>query len=87
MCEKVLEGEGRLKYVLYGALIVAVAFVTIMAYLAYFDGNPGGQMGEVSVWDGLVSVFGLRAHNPRVRPGTIAIAYSGDILGSLAPCG
>ncbi len=76
-----------MKYLLYGSLIVSVAFVTIMAYLLYFDGNPGGQMGAVSVWDGLVSVFGRKAHSPRVRPGKIAIAYSGDILGSLAPCG
>jgi 2',3'-cyclic-nucleotide 2'-phosphodiesterase (5'-nucleotidase family) len=81
----------KLKVVLYGLLGLSIVFVAVMAYLALGTGSGGKVLGShASV------VEATRAARPAQsaagttvsgKGGRITLAYTGDIAGSLQPCG
>ena len=80
------------KYFLYGFIGVAALAVGVMAYLVYFADSAPGRAGarDSSVLDSPRA--SAAAHPDRGKaysgkPGRLAIAYAGDVTGSLGPCG
>jgi hypothetical protein len=74
----------KLRFLLYGFVGLAALFVAVMAYLVYFGDAPDGaglfDSGSLTrLAGGSGTVSGKR--------GKLTIAYTGDIVGSLDPCG
>ena len=82
----------KLKHVIYAVFALAIVFVSVAGYLVYSE-RSGPEVSSVSG-----SVLGTQTGAPspiipdRAKPvsgkgGKLIIAYSGDMRGSLDPCG
>jgi hypothetical protein len=75
----------KLRFVLYGFVGLAALFVAVMAYLVYFGDGPDGA----GLFDAgsVVRRLGGGSGTVSGKRGKLTIAYTGDIVGSLDPCG
>ena len=77
----------------YFLLAATAVFAGVMAYLAYFDSSSDSS-GTATLREKLAATGAALADavRPQTRtiphkPGKLVVAYSGDIVGSLDPCG
>jgi hypothetical protein len=75
----------KLRVLLYGFVGLAALFVGIMAYLVYFGDSSGGA----GLFDSssVTRRLGGGSRTVSGKGGKLTIAYTGDIAGSLDPCG
>lgn len=71
----------KFKTVIYSVFVISILFAGTMVYLIYFGGSGGTSASSESE---LVADTGRSAAG---KEGKLLIAYSGDLLGSLVPCG
>lgn len=76
----------RPRHLLYGFIAIAAGFAGVMAYLLYSAGAEGGGAARPAAAARLLERIAFRGSRA-VRPGKLTIAYTGDIKGSLGPCG
>lgn len=83
----------KLKYFLYGFLGLSVIFLAAMFYLLYFKAPSGApsflSTGSVFSEPAKRAASVVRDQGATVsgKSGKLVIAYAGDIVGSLDPCG
>ena len=75
----------KLRFLLYGFVGLAALFVAVMVYLVYFGDAPDGA----GLFDsgGIAQQLGGGSRTVSGKRGKLTIAYTGDITGSLDPCG
>jgi hypothetical protein len=82
----------KLKYALYALLFLAVGFAGVTAYLFYFASADAGRSWDRDESAGTESSprgFAVRdrAQTASGTGGSVLIAYAGDIMGNMDPCG
>ncbi len=67
----------KFRYAAYGLLALATVFAAVAGYLFYFQGGRESR----------VLPQAQEKHPRPVKAGRIVIAYAGDLMGNLDPCG
>lgn len=75
----------KLRLLLYGFVGLAAMFVAVMAYLV-FSGDSSGGAGLFDS-NSVARRLGGGSRTVSGKGGKLTIAYTGDIAGSLDPCG
>ncbi len=72
----------KFRHLLYGLLVLSLCFAGVMIFLYYSSRSPEtDQDSKVKV------VVKDRAKTVSGRGGKLEIAYAGDLIGNLDPCG
>jgi 2',3'-cyclic-nucleotide 2'-phosphodiesterase (5'-nucleotidase family) len=81
----------KLKYLVYGAVALVAVVAAVLAYLTFAPTGGGKLLGsQASALDGSTSVRAAltdRGKTVSGKAGRLALAYTGDLAGSLRPCG
>ncbi len=67
----------KFRYAAYGLLALATVFAAVAGYLFYFQGGHESRALEQA----------QETHSRHSKAGRIVIAYAGDLMGNLDPCG
>jgi hypothetical protein len=66
-------------YAAYGFLVIALVFAGLMVFLRFAETQPDGLPGQ--------DIPSAGGGSSSAEPGKLVIAYAGDLMGDLDPCG
>jgi hypothetical protein len=69
----------RWKYAADGFVLISLLFAGLMAFLRFAETQPEAPAAA--------DAAGTATGNGSARPGKLVIAYAGDLMGDLNPCG